>query len=235
VRRRPAVTILVLIIAVILPLPMQAQQRIVAPTVRSARVDVAPGFSPAPRLSRSRQPMQIRFPNMYGAGLKPGATTDASSPAKPFTQEQVSKMVQAGLGDDSGAKLIEQRGIDFAPSEDFYQTLKAAGASEAFLNALHVAIAQNFSSARAELKFSATTAPPEPATAKKPLNQVQVFALLARQVPDHRVATLVEERSIDFEPQQEYLDEVSLGAGGLGQTITFDVCASQRALLLCSH
>ena len=45
-------------------------------------------------------------------------------------------MVRAGLGDDSGAKLIEQRGIDFAPAEDFTQTLKAAGASEAFLNAL---------------------------------------------------------------------------------------------------
>ena len=48
-------------------------------------------------------------------------------------------MVRAGLGDDSGAKLIEQRGIDFAPSEDFMQTLKAAGASEAFLNALRAA------------------------------------------------------------------------------------------------
>ncbi|MGD0223254.1 MAG: hypothetical protein ABSF71_13020 [Terriglobia bacterium] len=35
--------------------------------------------------------------------------------------------------------LIEQRGIDFAPSEDFYQTLKAAGASEAFLKALRAA------------------------------------------------------------------------------------------------
>ena len=58
---------------------------------------------------------------------------------KPFTQEQVSSMVRDGFGDESGAKLIEQRGIDFAPSEDFYQTLKAAGASEAFLNALRAA------------------------------------------------------------------------------------------------
>jgi hypothetical protein len=55
---------------------------------------------------------------------------------KPFTQEQVSNMVRAGFGDESGAKLIEQRGIDFAPSEDFYQTLKAAGASEAFLKGI---------------------------------------------------------------------------------------------------
>jgi hypothetical protein len=114
--RRPFVTILMLIIAMILTLPLRAQQK-----------PVAPGFSPA----------------------------------KPFTEEQVSNMVRAGLGDDSGAKLIEQRGIDFAPSEDFLQTLKAAGASEAFLKALRAA------------------KPPEPASAKKPINQVQVFALLA--------------------------------------------------------
>ena len=91
--RRPVVTILMLIIAVILPLPLRAQQ-------------------------------------------------------KPFTQEQVSNMVRAGLGDDSGAKLIDQSGIDFAPSEDFYQTLKAAGASEAFLNALRAAVAPGLSPAR---------------------------------------------------------------------------------------
>jgi hypothetical protein len=89
-------------------------------------------------------------------------------------QEQVVSTVRDGFGDESGAKLIEQRGIDFAPSEDFYQTLKAAGASEAFLKALRAA------------------KPPEPASAKKPLNQVQVFALIAGQVPSHRVARYME-------------------------------------------
>ena len=139
-RRRPVVTILMLIIAVILPLPMRAQQ-------------------------------------------------------KPFTQEQASNMVRAGLGDESGAKLIEQRGIDFAPAEDLLQNLKAAGASEAFLKALRSA------------------KPPEPASAKKPLNQVQVFALLAGGVPSHRVTMLVQERGIDFEPTDDYLQEVRLAGG----------------------
>src|SRR5208282_3037090 len=100
-----------------------------------------------------------------------------------------------GFGDESGAKLIEQRGIDFAPAEDFIQTLKAAGASEPFLNALRAA------------------KPPEPASAKKPLNQVQVFALLASQVPSHRVTMLVQERGIDFEPTDDYLQEVRLAGG----------------------
>jgi hypothetical protein len=71
---------------------------------------------------------------------------------KPFSREQVSNMVRDGFGDESGAKLIEQRGIDFAPSEDFIQTLKAAGASETFLEALCAA------------------KPPEPANAKKAIN-----------------------------------------------------------------
>ena len=42
-------------------------------------------------------------------------------------------MVRAGLGDDSGAELIEQRGIDFAPTDDLMQNLKTQGASESFL------------------------------------------------------------------------------------------------------
>src|SRR5271169_31117 len=66
-------------------------------------------------------------------------TLPARAQQKPFTQEQVSNMVRAELGDDSGAKLIEERGIDFAPSEDFIQTLKAASASKAFLNAWRAA------------------------------------------------------------------------------------------------
>jgi len=58
---------------------------------------------------------------------------------KPFTRDQVQGLVRDGLGDESGAKLIEQRGIDFAPAEDLLQTLKAAGASEVFLKALRAA------------------------------------------------------------------------------------------------
>src|SRR5208282_4745174 len=75
---------------------------------------------------------------------------------RPFTREQVEGLVRDGLGDEAGAKLVEQRGIDFAPAEDFIQTLRAAGASEAFLKALRAA------------------KPPEQASATKPLHQVQI-------------------------------------------------------------
>jgi tetratricopeptide (TPR) repeat protein len=150
-------------------------------------------------------------------------TLPAWAQQKPFTQEQVSNMVRDGFGDESGAKLIEQRGIDFAPTDDFIQTLKTAGANEAFINALHAAVgpglsparnvAPNFSSAHADLKVGATTATPEPASAKKPISQVQVFALLASQVPSHRVSMLVQERGIDFAPTDDYLQEVRLAGG----------------------
>jgi Flp pilus assembly protein TadD len=42
---------------------------------------------------------------------------------------------------------------------------------------------------------------------------VQVFALLVGQVPSHRVTMLVQERGIDFEPTDDYLQEVRLGCG----------------------
>ena len=183
--RRPVVIIVMLIIAMILTQPLRAQRKNVAPTLRSANAYVAASL---PRHGGIKPPLRH-------ADLKVSAATAISTPAKPFTQQQVSNMVRDGFGDESGAKLIEQRGIDFAPGEDFLQTLKAAGASEAFLNALRAA------------------KPPEPASAKKPINQVQVFALLTGQVPNHRVATLVQERGIDFDPTDDYLQEVRLAGG----------------------
>ena len=125
--------------------------------------------------------------------LIPGLPVQAQQ--KPFTQDQVQGMVRDGLGDETGAKAIEQLGVDFAPTDDFLQSLEAAGANDAFLAALCAA------------KHAET------ANAKKPINQIQVFALLAGQVPSHRVAMLVQERGIDFEPTDDYLQEVRLAGG----------------------
>jgi hypothetical protein len=54
---------------------------------------------------------------------------------------------------------------------------------------------------------------PEPANAKKPIDQIQVFALLTERVPSHRVAVLVQERGVDFEPTNDYLLQVTLAGG----------------------
>ncbi len=169
----------------------------VPPPLRHA--GVAPTLRSAQKRGTGILPVKGHGQDGHGtsmtADLKVSATTPGTNSAKPFTQEQVQGLVRDGLGDDSGAKLIEQRGIDFAPSEEFIQTLKAAGASEAFLSALRAA------------------KPPEPTITKKPINQVQVFALSASQVPSHRVSMLVQERGIDLEPTGDYLQEVRLAGG----------------------
>jgi len=116
---------------------------------------------------------------------------------KPFTQEQVQGMVQSGLGDETGARAVQQRGIDFTPSDDFLQSLKAAGANGAFIAAVRNA---NHPKARG-------------GSQQPPMTEVQVFALLAAKIPPQRVAILIKERGIDFDPTDEYLQQVR-SAGG---------------------
>jgi len=121
----------------------------------------------------------------------------AGAQQKPFTQEQVQGLVRDGLGDETGAKLVAQRGIDFAPTEDFLQSLLSAGANEAFLQALRTA-------KRPQMAGGGAT---------KPLTQVQVLSLVAGEVPNQRVAMLVEERGIDFDPTNEFVREVRRAGG----------------------
>ena len=63
----------------------------------------------------------------------------AKAQQKPFTQEQVQGMVRAGLADETGGKAIDQRGIDFVPTEDFLQSLQTVGANEEFSKSLRAA------------------------------------------------------------------------------------------------
>jgi hypothetical protein len=71
----------------------------------------------------------------------------------------VRSLVRDGLGDETGAKAIEQRGIGFAPSDDFLQTLKAVGASEAFLAALRAAKPSEPASATGTVELIVETSP----------------------------------------------------------------------------
>ena len=134
---RPVVTLLMLVLAMIRALPAGAQQKPVAPTFRSARADLKVSATIA-TLSPAYAAVMLALP--AGTQQEPVAPTPpGAGSAKPFTQDQVQSMVRAGLADESGAKLIEQRGLDFAPTEDFLQGLKTAGANEAFLAALRSA------------------------------------------------------------------------------------------------
>ena len=113
---------------------------------------------------------------------------------QPFTQADITAMVRSGSGNDSGAKLIGQRGVDFIPTQPYLQSLKDAGASDSFLVALRVG------------KTPVASADP-------PLNQVQILALLAGGVPIPRIAALVTGRGIDFEVKNDFLSQVLKGGG----------------------
>lgn len=156
------------------------------------------------------------------------AAPSVTAQLKPFTQNQVQEMVRAGFADDSGAKLIEQRGIDFAPTEDLLLNLKAGGANDLFLAALRSS------------KHPQSTKP------SKPLDQVQVIALVAAEVPSSRVAILVQQNGIDFEPTDDYLHEVRAAGGGdelidslksakVTKTLPGDAEAATRQLELKEH
>ena len=105
---------------------------------------------------------------------------------KPLSQQQVSDMVRAGVGEDTGAQMVTQRGLDFAPTESYIQGLKVAGAKDVFLKAVR---------------------------AKMPLNPVQIIAQLAAEFPSEHVTSLVKDRGIDFTPSDAYLQQVRLAGG----------------------
>ncbi len=125
-----------------------------------------------------------------------GLCAAARGEEKPLTKEQVLTLVRNQMGDEAGAKAVEQRGIDFQPSEDFLRSLKKAGANDAFLQSLR----------------AAPQPKPPGEDSKKTLSQVQILALLAGDVPSSRVAMLVGERGIDFQPTDDYLKTLE-GAG----------------------
>ncbi len=105
---------------------------------------------------------------------------------RPLTKDQVLGLVRSQLGDESGAKLVQQRGIDFEPTEDFIRTLREAGAGEAFLKAVR------------------GVRGPSPA-AQTPLDEFQVLDLLANEIPSRRIAMLVEQRGLRFEVSERFL------------------------------
>jgi tetratricopeptide (TPR) repeat protein len=130
-------------------------------------------------------PTQDFLKSLKSAGAK-DVFLKALGANKPISQEQVTHMVRAGLGDESGAQMITQRGIDFAPTESYIQTLKSAGAKVAFLKAVRE---------------------------RMPINQVQIIAQLAAESPSQRVTMLVKDRGLDFAVKDDYLQEVRLAGG----------------------
>jgi hypothetical protein len=112
---------------------------------------------------------------------------------KPLDKDQVMTLVGAGMDNAQLAKRIEERGIDFEPTDDYLQALRKAGAEDVLIQAL-----------RAFRK-------PEP------MNQQQVLQLVAGGVPSERATALVKQRGIDFVADEKYLE--TLRVAGADETL----------------
>ncbi len=141
------------------------------------------------------------------AGMVPAAQPQQP---KPLNKEQVVALVHNGLADESGARLVKDHGLDFAPAQDFVDSLRSAGANDAFINAVLAA-------------DHPRPAPPP----KKALNRVQLTALVKAGIASSRVAMLVSDRGIDFAPTDDYLRQ--LQTDGAGQDVVDALKTAEKA------
>ncbi len=140
------------------------------------------------------------------AGMAPAAQ---QRQLKPLSKDQVVGLVRDGLADESGGRLVKDRGLDFVPSQEFAEDLRKEGAHDAFIKAV--------------LEAPHPTGAPQP---NRALNRAQVMALVKAGIPSSRVAILARERGIDFEPSDDFLQQ--LRTAGAGQDVVDALKTAQR-------
>jgi len=171
---------------------------------------------------------------LLGCILMAGPAMLSASPQAsqaPLSKEQVLGLVRNQLGDETGARAIRERGIDFEPTEDFLGALKSVGASDAFIAAIEAAF-EAWKTTRHPAAEQPGTHPQAPAThpqapatppiaptpgappaAQTPLDFEQILDLMINKIPSPRMAALVKERGIDFHADEGTLSLFeSLGA-----------------------
>jgi len=213
---------------------------------------VATAFPQVPKVpsvpsvpSAPSMPSVPSIPNKPVSKQQPAAPApDSSASDKPFTQQQVMDLVKAGLGNDAGAKLILQRGIDFEPTAGFIKRLKSAGAKDSFFKALraNAPISQeevnhmlkaglgedtgaqmitqrgiDFTPTEAYIQTLKTGGAKDvflkAVRDRMPVNQIQIVAQLAADTPSSSVMALVKDRGLNFAAKDDYLQEVHLAGG----------------------
>jgi formylglycine-generating enzyme required for sulfatase activity len=105
--------------------------------------------------------------------------------AKPLNKDQVMDLVMAGMDSATLAAKVQERGIDFDPTEDYLKSLRSAGAKDVLIKALVAAH-------------------------PKPLSRRQVLELVVGNVPSQRAAALVAQHGIDFVPDDTYFETLRL-------------------------
>ena len=93
-----------------------------------------PPSAPAPAVTPTSTPTP---PPTVGPETPPAPAV--SSDSVPLQKDEILQMLQNGLPGEQVADLVEESGIDFEPTEDYYKTLRKAGADDALIGSLRKA------------------------------------------------------------------------------------------------
>lgn len=104
---------------------------------------------------------------------------------KPLTMTQVNDLVESGLDNESIAKVVQERGINFEASTAYLEALRAKGAMQALLDTLRTA-------------------------GPNPLSKALLLHSLASGMPGERLAAMVARNGIDFKPSGDDLDTLRI-------------------------
>lgn len=114
-----------------------------------------------------------------------GLAQVAITAQKPLTMAQVDELVAAGVDNSRIAQAVEERGIDFVPTEQFISTLRSKGAKEPLIDALQTAMPNS-------------------------LSKDDILRMLAKAHDNGEIEKLVEQRGISFSPTAEDLDTLRI-------------------------
>ena len=116
-----------------------------------------------------------------------------------LSMSQIMDLLEAGMEGEVLAKTVEERGIDFEPTDDDLAALRKAGAQDVLITAIRVA-------------------------KPRPITREEVLKLMVAGVPSPRAATLVKQRGIDFKRDEEHLG--TLRVAGADETLLAAVRAA---------
>ena len=79
------------------------------------------------------------MPAAPAAGPEKPSSPAAGSDTVPLHKDEIVQMLQNGLPSEQVADMVEESGIDFEPTEDYYKVLRKVGAGEELINAVRQA------------------------------------------------------------------------------------------------
>lgn len=113
-------------------------------------------------------------------------------PQKPLSDKEILLLLAGDVSSERIVKLVQQRGIGFQPTDDYFQKLRASGAKGELIDALR-------------------------ASATKPLSRDYLLQLLASGEDAGQIGKEVQARGIDFDPNEE--DLAKLRAAGASESL----------------